>query len=117
MTEAAPATPATEEAEIANPVSENPAIARCLDAYMRTYKAAMRRGKGNSLATIGADTAFRTAMPSLTGHENIRDFVACVAHGMLMGVIRGPEAARLLYAAQVATVTARSLPAPPKPAA
>jgi hypothetical protein len=41
-------------------------------------------------------------MPPLSGPENIRDFIACVAHAMLIGAILGPDGARLLYAAQVA---------------
>jgi hypothetical protein len=41
-------------------------------------------------------------MPPLLGAENIRDFIACVAHGMLIGVIENKDATKLLYAAQVA---------------
>jgi hypothetical protein len=41
-------------------------------------------------------------MPPLSGADNIRDFVACVAHGLLLGVLSDSECTRLLYAAQVA---------------
>ena len=41
-------------------------------------------------------------MPPLLGAENIRDFIACVAHGMLIGTIENKDATKLLYAAQVA---------------
>jgi hypothetical protein len=41
-------------------------------------------------------------MPPLLGAENIREFIACVAHGMLIGAIENKDATRLLYAAQVA---------------
>lgn len=43
--------------------------------------------------------------PPLSGADNIRDFIACVAHGMLIAAIEGPAGARLLYAAQVAHCT------------
>jgi hypothetical protein len=41
-------------------------------------------------------------MPRLVGYENIRDFVACVAEGILLGAITESQSSRLLYAAQVA---------------
>ncbi len=46
--------------------------------------------------------AYRKAMPPLTGAGNIRDFIACVAHGMLMDVFQPAESTKLLYAAQLA---------------
>jgi hypothetical protein len=60
--------------------------------------------------------AFRKAIPQLSGQENIRDFIACVAYGMLIKAIPGAEGARLLYAAQVANSTIRSqrTPTPPR---
>jgi hypothetical protein len=42
-------------------------------------------------------------MPPLSGARNIRDFVACVAHAMALTAIDGPDGARFLYAAQVAS--------------
>jgi hypothetical protein len=52
-----------------------------------------------------AGRAFRQLMPPLSGHENIRNFIACAAQGILMDVISGSDGARLLYAAQVAHST------------
>ena len=51
--------------------------------------------------------AFCKAMPQLSGQENIKDFIACVAYGILIKAIPGPEGARLLYAAQVANSAIR----------
>jgi hypothetical protein len=53
-------------------------------------------------------------MPSLSGPDNIRDFIACVAHGMLIGAIRDTDGARLLYAAQVARGALQNSPAKAK---
>jgi hypothetical protein len=96
------------------PVTENPAIARCRDAYVRAYQAAKNKGKGNVFAELDAEKAYRKALPPLSGHQNICDFIACIAHGMLIGTIDGADGARLLYAAQVAHTTIRSQPASPK---
>jgi hypothetical protein len=41
-------------------------------------------------------------MPSLTGEQNIRDFIACVAHGILLQAIEEKNGGKLLYAAQIA---------------
>jgi hypothetical protein len=56
-------------------------------------------------------------MPLLSGYESIRDFIACTAHGLLIGAIDGVHGTRLLYAAQVALSSMRSQPAPEKSAA
>jgi hypothetical protein len=52
---------------------------------------------------IRANEAFRATMPPLTDDQNIQDFIACTAFGMMTGpvdILLGPK---LLYAAQVAT--------------
>ena len=41
-------------------------------------------------------------MPLLAGYENIRDFIACLAHGILIDAIPRDKGGQLLYAAQVA---------------
>ncbi len=64
-----------------------------------------------------AEKAYLDAMPSLSGHENIRDFVACVTNAMLIGAITDNQGTKLLYAAQVALTTVRCQPASSKPAA
>jgi hypothetical protein len=48
--------------------------------------------------------AYREAMPPLTGADNIRNFIACVGHGMLLHIFKENEATKLLYAAQVAAM-------------
>ena len=58
---------------------------------------------GAQVGTRRANKAYCEAMPALSYAGNIRDFIACVGHGMLIGVFQPEEASRLLYAAQVAT--------------
>jgi len=103
----------------------NPAVSRCTDAFVRAYQEVKAAGKESRnegayeferRARDAALEAFRKAMPSLAGAENIRGFIACVAHGMLFDVFSGQESTRLLYAAQVAN-TAASRTASPRPVA
>ena len=53
-------------------------------------------------------------MPDLAGHENIRDFIACVTQGMVIGAI---DSIKLLYAAQVAIGALRCTPKSQEPPA
>jgi hypothetical protein len=89
----------------ANAALQNPAVARCCEAWQRAFQDAMSRKNNESDARGWADKAFRNAMPALSGEEGIRDFVACAAHGLLIGTIKEERATKLLYAAQVATTT------------
>lgn len=52
-------------------------------------------------------------MPPLSTRDSCRDFIACIAQGMLLGAIPEKEGGKLLYAAQVALAAAnveRNLP-------
>jgi hypothetical protein len=89
------------------PHSTAAAIARCraawqqaFDDYVRKNAAKDRWAKDHAAAP--AALAYRGALPPLVGHQGIRDFIACVAHGMLMEAIPTERAGQLLYAAQVA---------------
>lgn len=84
--------------------SANTAVAHCC----QIYNEAMKTGRPQ------AEHAYRLAMPPLSGPENIRDFIACVAHGILLDVIKSSDGARLLYAAQIAR-GAIDRPSPRKP--
>ncbi|MGA8728829.1 MAG: hypothetical protein WB608_08775 [Terracidiphilus sp.] len=89
-----------EETPTSNPI--NSAVARCNDAWERTYKASLAVEKHRVAALMVANRAYCRAMPPLSGAQNIRDFIACVADGMLINVIHEKSASKLLYAAQMA---------------
>jgi hypothetical protein len=95
---------------IPGPFPENLAVAYCCQAFNDALKAAMERREP---AYTKACKAYRLAMPPLSGPENIRDFIACVAHGMLINAIDIKEGTKYLYAAQVAGGVAAK-PAPAK---
>jgi hypothetical protein len=89
-----------------NPKQARTAIKHCCAAWQRSYDAYMAASKGSStdalFAAHNAGPAYCKAMPPLAGYENIRDFIACVAHGILIEAIPQQRANQLLYAAQVA---------------
>jgi hypothetical protein len=87
----------------------NFAVEVCCATYSSALKQAIATGSSSSKAHEIGRLTYRAHMPRLSGPDNIRDFVACVAHGMCTGVIPGAEGTRLLYAAQVAY---SSLPSP-----
>lgn len=93
------------------------AIKRCRAAWQRTFDASTA-----AAAKIGAfcwaeqdaAKAYRNAMPVLSGYESIRDYIACVAHGILIGAIPADQSGQLLYAAQVAISSLSHQPKPQK---
>jgi hypothetical protein len=100
--------------EASSTIPENPAIARCRAAGQRAYQAGLADGKSKFYASQDGAEAYRHAMPPLSGQENISDFIACVAHGMLIKAIDESSVTKLLYAAQVASTSVRRKPSPPK---
>jgi hypothetical protein len=55
------------------------------------------------------------AMPPLSGCENIDNFIACVAHGILLDVFTGAQSTRVLFAAQVTNAPPHAAQNPPSP--
>lgn len=84
------------------PLHANPVVAQCLQLWNSTYKANLAINQTKFEARDCAGEAYRNAMPPLDGHDNIRNFIACVAHGVLIGAIDHKDSSKLLYAAQVA---------------
>lgn len=92
-----------------HPKQSQVAIKRCMAAWKRVYKENLEYAEPTraekSLAAYRAGPAYCAAMPPLVGYENIRDFIACAAHGMLIDAIPEKRANQLLYAAQIALVS------------
>ena len=83
-------------------------------AWQRTFNKSMEGTEGTEInAVFAADDAgeaYRKAMPLRSGYENIRDYIALAAHGMLIGAIYPNRSSHLLNAAQLALVTLNSEP-------
>ena len=103
-----------------NPKKGRIALKRCCAAWKRAYDAYMEGKDGSELTMVfaahDAGPAFCKAMPPLVGYENICDFIACAAHGILINAIPEKRANQLLYAAQVALVSLNYEPKPRKSA-
>ncbi len=92
----------TNPPEACTAAAANSAVARCCDAYAQTFRLVAAVKDQASNASYEAKEAYQRAMPPLDSPENIRDFIACVPHCILIEAISGSDGARLLYAAQVA---------------
>ncbi len=80
----------------------NAAVLRCCEAAERARRDVLSGRSRSGSADLAADEAYAKAMPPLRGAGNIRDFIACVAYGMLTNSIMESSGAKLLYAANVA---------------
>jgi hypothetical protein len=85
-------------------------VSLCEKSFADATGLALQEGKSEAIVRQTGKLAYCFAMPKLSGAGNIRDFVACVTYGMLMGIIPGSEGTRLLYAAQVAHTTLTKRP-------
>jgi len=85
----------------------NFAVDICMQVYELARQEVLDMGKGQDLAMKTGALAYCSVMPKLSGADSIRDFIACVAHGMAITLIDGAHGARLLYAAQVAQSSLR----------
>ena len=96
------------------PSNPKAALRRCCAAWQRAFDAYMVAHTGSMADKIWAvgpaSEAYCNAMPMLVGYEGARDFIACAAHGILIGAIPRDRASQLLYAAQVALATLRHAP-------
>ncbi len=107
-------------APTATPDSTATAITRCREAWQQAFDEYMKKNarkdgpmaQGN--AADEAAAAYRGAMPPLVGYEGIRDFIACVAYGILIEAIPSERSGQLLYAAQVALSALLRTPKPAK---
>jgi hypothetical protein len=98
-----------------SPARQIPAVALCCEAWETAFQAKYSHGKNEYSARTEAAQAYRNAMPPLFGYQNICDFIACAAQGLVIGAIEDATASKLLYAAQIALGTLRSQPKLPQP--
>jgi hypothetical protein len=112
MNQSTSSSPTAETAP--NLPSPNPAVQRCCEALECSLEESRANGQDEVYAEEDADQAYMNAMPHLSGYENIRDFIACVTHGMVVGAIDNIQGPKLLYAAQIAVGALRHEPKPEK---
>lgn len=101
-----PAPPAQPSPELAS----NSAVQRCCSAYHEALAA--RGGPKVSGARDAAIEAYKNAVPFLSSRASIADFIACITHGMVLGVFWCDEGPRLILGARAAL---SALPLEPRP--
>jgi hypothetical protein len=103
-----------------HPLQTRPAYKRCMAAWQRTFNKALEGTEATDIdkvfAADEAGEAYRKAMPLLSGYENIRDYIALAAHGMLIGAIYPDRSSQVHYAAPGALATLNYEPKPRKSA-
>ena len=96
--------------------STQAALRKCRAAWQRAFNASLRSCEGEpdsidrSLAAKEAGNAYCGAMPLLAGPDGIRDFIACAAHGILIGAIPSDRSGQVLYAAQISLSALSAIP-------
>ncbi len=96
-----------------SPSFANLAVAHCCKAWKKAFRESEAAGESDVRSNSKAAEAYRAAMPPLSTRDSCRDFIACVAQGMLLGAIPEKDGGKILYAAQVALAAAnveRNLP-------
>ncbi len=89
------------------------AVRRCSRAWWRAYNAYVEEHPDDFFAKVEASnkaaTAYFNAMPLLTGDDTVGDFIACISHGIVTGILPQDRSGQLLYAAQVALAAGQRL--------
>jgi hypothetical protein len=80
----------------------NLAVEVCLEAYTSNKKSMIDKGAKAADVEQIARLAYAARLPMLSNADCIRDFIACVVHGMAIGAVASSDGTRLLYGAQVA---------------
>ena len=88
----------------------NLAVDVCVRAYTDMLQEQCKDKKQTPEArALAGRIAYCNSLPRLNDSDSIRDFIACVVHGMAINAIPSTEGTKLLYGAQVAQT---ALPSP-----
>ncbi|UWZ85018.1 hypothetical protein [Occallatibacter riparius] len=88
-------------------ITPEQAVQHCLDAYNKACAEDDARNDHSPESLARVNRAYRRAMPFLTP-ATIDAFLACVTHGLVLEVFTTAEAAKLLYATQIAVGSRRT---------
>jgi hypothetical protein len=97
---------------------QNDAVDRCNRAWLRAFKkelANIDEGDSEYPATKAGNAAYLRAMPPLSGNQNICDFIACIAHALIIQAVAPMDAERLIAVAKMAVVALGRQPTATKP--
>jgi hypothetical protein len=94
-------------------------VKRCMLAMAKASAYADAKAMEEDEKRDLAQQAYKMHLPALDGRAGITANIACIAHGVAIGIIDGTQGSKLLYAAQVAlgiTREAKPTRAAPRPA-
>ena len=95
----------------------NPVVQRCCEARNRVLADCKGLAISDYTASCMGSEAFVAAMPDLTTIQEIKDYAACIAHGVVIGAVDGKQAPKLLSAAKLVLSALRFQPNEQNPAA
>jgi hypothetical protein len=78
------------------------AVHSCCGVYQHVLESERAKGTNPCAARGRAEEAYIQAMPYLIDRPSILDFIACVGHAMLLGIIGRDRGSTLLSAARTA---------------
>jgi hypothetical protein len=78
------------------------AVEVCCSSYLSITQQLRENKHSEDAVSRAGQIAYCSVLPRLSDAESIREFIACVVHGMAVGAIPSTEGTRLLYGAQVA---------------
>jgi hypothetical protein len=80
----------------------NLAVDICVEAYTKLMQEDCNKNLSTQSLALKSRISYCALLPRLSDSDSVRDFIACVVHGMAIGAIPSTEGTRLLYGAQVA---------------
>jgi hypothetical protein len=92
---------------------DNPAVQHCRKAWEEAYDEEMRTvgdDDDHGPAVGSANRAYLCALPPLSGYDNIRDFIACIMHALVLNVLDPEDVEGYLAGAKVALSALRQKP-------
>jgi hypothetical protein len=101
------------DAATVSPIAD--AVNRCIAAYHNAYRASALANGDDWDRREAGKSAYRLAMPRAETVTDVQGFIACVMHGMNLGVFDRYEPNQLLYAAQVALTALKHKPVKKRP--
>jgi hypothetical protein len=90
-------------------------VRRCLLAMTAEGDRAIADGCSAAERRQRTRMAYKLYMPALSDKASIQAYIACVAHGINLGVFTGRDASQMLYAAQVALQLVKQTTPPGRP--
>lgn len=92
---------------------DNPAVQHCRKAWDDAYDEEMRtlgEDADDRPAKRAGNQAYLCALPPASGYQDIRDFIACVMHALVLHVLDAEDVEDYLAGAKVALSALRQKP-------